>query len=102
LIQQLLSDGSWADVTLSSGNNIGSTNVNFGYQQSVGPITAGIAGSAGKVTSGTLNNSTVTGDTYAGTAYVLNKSDLVDVKGSIGFGIGNYVVDNFNCSVWFV
>jgi hypothetical protein len=89
-----ISDGSWADVSLSSGNNIGSTNVNFGYQKTVDNITAGVAGSAGKVASSGLNNSSVTGETYAGTAYVLNKSDLVNVKGSIGFGIGNYVVDN--------
>jgi len=87
-------DGSWADVSLSSGNNIGSTNVNFGYQKTVENVTAGVAGSAGKVASSGLNNSSVTGDTYAATAYVLNKSDIVDVKGSIGFGIGNYVVNN--------
>lgn len=87
-------DGSWADVSLSSGNNIGSTNVNFGYQKTVENVTAGIAGSAGKVASSGLNNSSVTGDTYAATAYVLNKTDIVDVKGSIGFGVGNYVVNN--------
>ena len=88
------SDGSWADVTINSANNIGNTNVNFGFQQSVGPITAGIAGTAGKIASNGLNNSSITGETYGATAYVLNKSDLVDVKGSIGFGINNYVVDN--------
>jgi hypothetical protein len=87
-------EGSWADVSLSSGNNIGSTNVNFGYQKTVENVTAGVAGSAGKVASSGLNNSSVTGDTYAATAYVLNKSDVVDVKGSIGFGIGNYIVNN--------
>lgn len=87
-------DGSWADVTINSGNNIGSTNVNFGYQKTVGPVTAGVAGSAGKIASNGLNNSSVTGETYAATAYVLNKTDLVNVKGSIGFGINNYVVDN--------
>lgn len=87
-------DGSWADITMNSGNNIGSTNVNFGYQKTVENVTAGIAGSAGKIASNGLNNSSVTGETYAATAYVLNKTDLVNVKGSIGFGINNYVVDN--------
>jgi len=90
----ITADGSWADVTISSANNIGGTNVNFGYQKTVESVTAGIAGSAGKIASSGLNNSSVTGETYAATAYVLNKSDLVDVKGSIGFGLNNYVVDN--------
>jgi hypothetical protein len=89
-----LADGSWADVTMNSANNIGGTNVNFGYQKTLGDFTAGVAGSAGKIASSGLNNSSVTGETYAATAYVLNKSSLVTTKGSIGFGINNYTVDN--------
>ena len=36
----------------------------------------------------------MTGDTYAGNAYILGKGNLAWVKGSIGFGLNNYTIGN--------
>jgi hypothetical protein len=88
------SDGSWAEYSMASGNHIGNSGVNFGYQKTVGDVTAGIAGTAKKLSSDSLQNSTVSGDSYGATAYAINQSDMVWVKGAIGFGLNNYVVNN--------
>jgi hypothetical protein len=90
----ILPDGSWADYSMNSSNKIGGSNLSFGYQKTVDNITAGVAGSIGQVSSSGLNNSSVTGETYNGTAYILNKSDSVWVKGSVGMGVNNYSVNN--------
>jgi hypothetical protein len=87
-------DGSWAEYTMGSANHIGNSGLNFGYQKTVGDNTAGIAGSATKISSDSLTNSNITGDSYGMTAYALNKSDDVWVKGAVGFGLNNYVINN--------
>ena len=87
-------DGSWAVAGGSLSTNIGVSGLNFGYQATKGNITAGLAGRASQMVSQNLQNSTVNGNSYYGTAYVLNRMDPVWVKGSIGYGITDFTTKN--------
>jgi hypothetical protein len=87
-------DGSWANAGGSLSTNVGVSSLDFGYQTSKGNITAGIAGRAGQMASQNLQNSTVSGNSYGGTIYVLNRMDPIWVKGSIGYSITDLTTKN--------
>jgi hypothetical protein len=64
--------------------------IGAGYQWTVENNTFGIALGYGSSKSGGLTGSSVAVDTYDSTAYVLSKQEDFWVKGSVGFGLGNY------------
>ena len=86
-------DGAWASPSASYYKTVGtmsSGGMGAGYQWTVENNTFGIALGYGSAKSGGLSGSSVTVDTYDSTAYVLSKQEDFWVKGSVGFGLGNY------------
>jgi len=87
-------DGSWANAGGSLSTNVGVSSLDFGYQKTNENITAGIAGRAGQMASQNLQNSTVSGDSYSATVYVLNRMEPVWIKGSLGYGVTDFTTKN--------
>jgi hypothetical protein len=86
-------DGAWISPSASYYKTAGtmtSGGTGAGYQWTVENNTFGVALGYGSVKSGGLIGSSVQVETYDSTAYILSKQEDFWVKGSIGFGLGNY------------
>lgn len=87
-------DGAWVspgmDWGSTSNGKMSSNNFAFGYQQTVGEVTAGIAGNIGSTESSGYENAKSQSNNYSAMAYVLDKGDLAWVKGSIGIGYSEH------------
>ena len=86
-------DGAWVSPTASYYKTIGtmsSGGTGAGYQWTVENNTFGVALGYGSAKSGGLSSSSVQVETYDSTAYILSNQEDFWIKGSIGFGLGNY------------
>jgi hypothetical protein len=86
-------DGAWISPSASYYKTVGtmtSGGTGAGYQWTVENNTFGVALGYSSAKSGGLTGSSVQFETYDSTAYILSKQEDFWVKGSIGFGLGNY------------
>jgi len=95
-------DGPWATANGSFNSTIGSSGLNFGYQKTVGNVTAGVAGRAGQIVGNNLAYSTLIGDSYSASAYVFNRTEKLWIKGAFGVHISDITsksnIDDFDLS----
>jgi len=88
-----IKDGQWAQPILGFtriNGGLRSSGLSFGYQNTIGKNTYGIAGAYEEVESYVYNNSNSLFKTGSGTAYWLTKQDLALVKTSVGYSNTNY------------
>lgn len=86
-------DGAWISPTASyykTAGSMASGGVSAGYQWTVENNTFGVALGYGSAKTNGLINSSVQINNYDSTAYILSKQEDFWVKGSFGFGLGNY------------